>query len=167
MCLVLLNQYCFISSRKNKAGFFSCATPKPLWSLLYSTIALYDKALFGTLILPHNTILYKLNTGIEILVIFTVMVVHQLFTTIICNRLSKNPTCLHSLNFFLYYLQCPRNGSPKFQPSVVSSFGIIVIDSRKSKIIDLYSDYTDNKLQVLTFAATTSVWIGVQHWNLA
>ena len=32
-------------------------------------------------------------------------------------------------NYFLFsqhYLQCPRNGSPNFQPSVVSNFGIIV-----------------------------------------
>ena len=65
-----------------------------------------------------------------------------------CDHLSKNPTCLHNFqkNFSQYYLQCPRNGSSKFRPSVVSSFGIIVIDSRKSKIIDLYSDYTENKL---------------------
>ena len=32
--------------------------------------------------------------------------------------------------------------------------------------IDLYSDYTKNKLQALTFAAITSVWISVQSWNL-
>ena len=53
------------------------------------------------------------------------------------------------------------------QPFVVSSFGIISLDSRKSKKIDLYSDYTENKLQALTFAAITSVCISVQHWNLA
>ena len=55
------------------------------------------------------------------------------------------------------YQQCPKNGPPKFEPSVVCSFGIIAIDSRKSKVIDLYSDYTGNKLQALTFAAITSV----------
>ena len=47
---------------------------------------------------------------------------------------------------------------------MVSSFGI---DSRKSKEIDLYSDHTKNKLQVLTFAAITSVWIRLQSWDLA
>ena len=45
--------------------------------------------------------------------------------------------------------------------SVVSSFGIIALDSRKSKIIDLYRDYTENKLQVLTFAAITSISISL------
>ena len=51
----------------------------------------------------------------------------------------------------------PRNGPPKFQPSVACSFGIIAIDSRKSKVIDLYSDYIENKLLALTFVAITSV----------
>ena len=87
----------------------------------------------------------------------------------ICDCLSKNPTCLHNFNFLFsqHYLQCPRNGSPKFHPSVACSFGIIVIDNRKSKIIDLYSDHTENKLQALTFAAISSVWISLQHCNLA
>ena len=43
----------------------------------------------------------------------------------------------------------------------------IALDSRKSKIIDLYSDYTENKLQALTFAVITSVWISLQRCNLA
>ena len=50
---------------------------------------------------------------------------------------------------------------------MVSSFGITVLESRKSKEIDLYSDYTKNKLQALTLAAITSVWISLQSWNLA
>ena len=53
--------------------------------------------------------------------------------------------------FTQQYQQCPRNGQPKFQPSVACSFGIIVIDSRKSKVIYLYSDYTENKLQALFY----------------
>ena len=69
--------------------------------------------------------------------------------------------------FTQQYQQCPRNGPPQFQPSVVCSFGIIAIDSRKSRVIDLYSDYTENKQQALTFAAITSVWISLQHCNLA
>ena len=63
-------------------------------------------------------------------------------------------------NIFLipqHYLHSPRNGSPKFQPSVVSSFGIIALESRKNKEINLYSDYTKNKLQTLAFAAITSI----------
>ena len=51
--------------------------------------------------------------------------------------------------------------------SVVSSFGIIALDGRKSKDIDLYSDYTENKLQTLTFTAITSISISLQCWNLA
>ena len=44
--LVLPNQYCLIIGRKIEAGFLDndilWATPTPLWSLLYSTIVLYD-----------------------------------------------------------------------------------------------------------------------------
>ena len=42
---------------------------------------------------------------------------------------------------------------------MVSSFGITAQESRKSKEIDLYSDYTKNKLQVLTLAAINSICI--------
>ena len=42
-----------------------------------------------------------------------------------------------------------------------------MLESRKSKIIDLYSDYTKNKLQTLTFAAITSIQISLQSWDLA
>ena len=34
-----------------------------------------------------------------------------------------------------------HNGLLKFQPYLVSAFGVIAIDSKKSKTIDLYSDY--------------------------
>ena len=77
---------------------------------------------------------------------------------------------VRTIKFFLFtqhYWQCPRNGSPKFQLSVECSFEIIALDSRKSKMIDLYSDYTENKLQALTFAVITSVWISLQRCNLA
>ena len=50
---------------------------------------------------------------------------------------------------------------------MVSSFGITVLDSRESKEIDLYSDYTKNKLRASTFAAITSVWISLQSSDLA
>ena len=59
------------------------------------------------------------------------------------------------------------NGLPKFQSIMVSSFGITTLDSRKSKEINLYSDYAKNKLQTLTFTAITSVWISPQSWDLA
>ena len=48
-----------------------------------------------------------------------------------------------------------------------SSFGITALDSRKSKEINLYSDYTKNKLQAFTFAVITSIWISLQSWDLA
>ena len=69
--------------------------------------------------------------------------------------------------FSQHYLHYSRNGSPKFQSYIVSSFGITVLDSirRKSKEINLYSDYT--KLQAFTFAAITSIWISLQSWDLA
>ena len=81
----------------------------------------------------------------------------------ICAHLSKNPTQLS--NFFLFfqqYLLCPRNSSPKLWSIMVSSFGITALESRENKEIKLYSDYTKNILQVLTFAAITSVWISLQ-----
>ena len=39
---------------------------------------------------------------------------------------------------------------------MVSGFRITALDSRKSKEIDVYSDYTENKLQALAFSAITS-----------
>ena len=56
---------------------------------------------------------------------------------------------------------------PKFQLIMVSSFGTIVLDSKESKEIDLYSYYTKNKLQVLTFVAIISIWIILQNWDMA
>ena len=69
--------------------------------------------------------------------------------------------------FSQHYLHCSRNGPPKFQSIMVSSFGITSLDSRKSKEIDLYSNYTKNILQMLTFTVITSVWISLQVWDLA
>ena len=54
-----------------------------------------------------------------------------------------------------------------FSALLMSSSGIIALDSRKSKEINLYSDYTENKLQALTFAAITSIWISLHSWDLA
>ena len=65
------------------------------------------------------------------------------------------------LLFSQHYLHTPRNSSPKFQLIMVSSFGITVLDNRKSKEIDLYSDYTKNILQALTFTTISSVWIKI------
>ena len=50
---------------------------------------------------------------------------------------------------------------------MVGSYGITVLESKKSMEIDLYSDYTKNKLQALTLAAITSTWICLQSWDLA
>ena len=50
---------------------------------------------------------------------------------------------------------------------MVCGFEIIALASRKSKIIDLHSNYTENKLQALAFAVITSVWVCLQRCNLA
>ena len=90
------------------------------------------------------------------------------FTTAVCDHLSENPSIAHTTSIFFKFLSIicivPL---PKFQPFVVSSFGITSLESRKNKEIDLYSDYTKNKLQALAFAAMTSIWISLQSWNLA
>ena len=39
-----------------------------------------------------------------------------------------------------------------------SSFEVIALDSQASKKIDLHSNHTESKLQVLTFAAITQVY---------
>ena len=47
----------------------------------------------------------------------------------------------------------------KIQLNQATSFEVIALDSKVSKKIDLYSSHTENKLQVLTFAAITFVSI--------
>ena len=88
-----------------------------------------------------------------------------------CDHLSENPSSSHnfliSFVFSALHLHSPRNGSPKFQLIMVSSFGITALESKKSKESDLYSDYTKSKLQVLILAAITSTWISLQSWELA
>ena len=44
----------------------------------------------------------------------------------------------------LSIVQCPSNGLPKFQPNKVGRLEIIVLDSRKNKEINLYSDNAEN-----------------------
>jgi len=63
-------------------------------------------------------------------------------------------TCIvcTTYEFFLFcqhYLQCLRSGYLQFQLNQASSFEAIVLDSRVSKKIDLYSNHTENKLQAL------------------
>jgi len=62
-------------------------------------------------------------------------------------------------NYFmwLHHHYCLQYPIPKFQPIVVSNFGIIALYNRKSKEIDLYNNYSKNKLQVLAFVTITSV----------
>ena len=64
-------------------------------------------------------------------------------------------------------MQFTKNGIPKFQPIMVSSFEIIALWSRKSKKIDLYCHYRKNKLQALLFAFIIFVFSIPQSWNLA
>ena len=72
------------------------------------------------------------------------------------------------LEFFVSALSVvSKEWITKVSASVATSFGLIVLDSRKSKIINLYSDYTENKLQAFTFVAIACVWISLQRCNLA
>ena len=52
----------------------------------------------------------------------------------------------------------------KSQSIMMGSFGITALDSRKRKEINLYSDYTKNRLQVLAFTAITSIWSSLHSW---
>ena len=74
----------------------------------------------------------------------------QAVVTSIFDHLSENSSSSHNLRLKKKILSiiciCPRNGSPKFRSSVVSSSGITALESRKNKEIDLYSDYAKNKL---------------------
>ena len=81
----------------------------------------------------------------------------------------KKPDLFAQLLLFFYLLTIIYSvqGMDQFQPSVVCSFKITMLESRKNKEINLYSDYTKNILQPLAFAAITSVWISLQSWNLA
>ena len=58
--------------------------------------------------------------------------------------LSKNPTCLHFSGTYFCCLEGKTNGLLKFQVS-----GVIVIDNKKSKTIDLYSAYKRNNYRRL------------------
>ena len=57
---------------------------------------------------------------------------------IIYVTVSAKTRLVHTIKKYFLFIQqcqqCPRNGPPKFQPSLVCSFGIIAIDSRKSKV---------------------------------
>ena len=75
-----------------------------------------------------------------------------------CDHLSENPSQLS--NSFLALSALSKEWFAKILAS--KWFGISALESRESKEIDLYSDYTKNKLQVLTFVAITSVWISLQ-----
>ena len=60
----------------------------------------------------------------------------------ICDPLSENPTSLHYYQTSLLS-RGKNNELSKFQPCLVNSCGVIVIDNRKCKTIDLYSDYME------------------------
>ena len=59
----------------------------------------------------------------SLLCIFTTTFNTFLMHIALCDRLSKKPDLFAQLKFFLLftqqYQQCPRNGPPQFQPSVV------------------------------------------------
>ena len=67
----------------------------------------------------------------------------------ICDPLSKNATNLR-LHFITSLLSGGKtNGLFKFQCFLVNAFGVLVIDTKKSKTIYLYSAYMENILQLL------------------
>ena len=54
---------------------------------------------------------------------------------------------LFSFSFCVFrFLEGKTNSLLKFQPFLVSGFGVIAIDNKKSKTINLYSAYTEKKL---------------------
>jgi len=67
-------------------------------------------------------------------------------------------TCLFcTIKFFKKYFHYMENDTQKFQPCGMSSVGVTALERRNNKEIDLYSDYTKNKLQALAFAAITFI----------
>ena len=91
---------------------------------------------------------------------------------IICDYLSQNTHIVRAnsksiLKIFSSFSTVLRNGYSKLQVVLVISFEAIVLDSTVSKKIKLYSNYTDNKLQVLSFTAITLVCICLQRYDLA
>ena len=76
------------------------------------------------------------------------MILHLGGTIYVTISVPPPPQVRTSSEFLLIFsaLSSPRNALPKFQPIVVSSFGNIVLNNRKSNEIDLYSNYAGNKL---------------------
>ena len=58
-------------------------------------------------------------------------------------------------------------GYLKFLLNQSSSFEVVALHSQANKKIDLHSNHSENKLQVLTFIAITFVCICLHHWDLA
>ena len=58
----------------------------------------------------------------------------------ICDPLSKNLTCLH---FHSLTYCCLERKTNELQLYLVSAFGVIAIDKKKSKTINLYSAYME------------------------
>ena len=54
----------------------------------------------------------------------------------------------------------------KFQLPILKTFNVIVLQSSSNRKIDLYSKYTENKLQALTKMDVTYVWSDVLTQNL-
>ena len=81
--------------------------------------------------------------------------------------LNKNAHCSHNPIFFSALSTVFKEWVFKIQLNQATSFEVIALDSKVSKKIDLYSSHTENKLQVLTFAAITFVCICLQCWDLA
>jgi len=80
---------------------------------------------------------------------------------IIRDYLSQNTHIVHAnsiLKIFSSFSTVLRNGYSKLQVVLVISFEAIVLDSTVSKKIKLHSNYTENKLQVITITTITFVY---------
>jgi len=75
-----------------------------------------------------------------------------------CDHLSKNYPKLIVLSYSTLF-SLSREWFSKISALGKSSVGITVLESKKNKEINLYSDYTKSKLQVLAFAVITYVLI--------
>ena len=71
----------------------------------------------------------------------------------LCDHLSNTRLICTTSDFLFsqHCLQYPRNVD--YQPIVMNAFGVVALNSWKNKEINLYSDHTKRKRQVLAFAA--------------
>ena len=72
----------------------------------------------------------------------------------------------NSLLLNIYNLLSRVHALAKFQPCMLTTFGVTALKSSSNRMIDLYSKYLENKLQVLTKMTVTYKRNAVLHCNL-